>query len=190
MYFYDIFKNLIMKTKDILLVGGGAIIIYLLWKRSKKSKITEDLAGGSGAIGGSSAGIGLPSGGLDLPIGMGLPNLTAGTGVPTEIAVQEGGVITSPTPALVSSPSLTIEDALSGTIKPIKKSDIVAPILQEPAPIKFPKDLGLSQAVLPSTSEENLNPIVRNEQNLISTPSLNASGSGRIINARLYRGVM
>ena len=27
-----------MKTKDILLVGTGAIIIYLLWKRSKKAK--------------------------------------------------------------------------------------------------------------------------------------------------------
>jgi len=60
--------------------------------------------------------------GLGLPAGMDLPNLTAGTGVPTEVAVQLGGVKTEPKPAIVEQPVLSIEEALgTGGIKPIAK---------------------------------------------------------------------
>ena len=60
--------------------------------------------------------------GLGLPAGMDLPNLTAGTGVPTEVAVQLGGVKTEPKPAIVEQPVLSIEEALgNGGIKPIVK---------------------------------------------------------------------
>ena len=60
--------------------------------------------------------------GLGLPAGMDLPNLTAGTGVPTEVAVQLGGVKTEPKPAIIEQPVLSIEEALgTGGIKPIVK---------------------------------------------------------------------
>jgi hypothetical protein len=210
-YFYDIFKNLIMKTKDILLVGAGATIIYLLWRRSQKAKDLKGIAGGNGTIGGASTGAGaITSGatssepeqvyGLNLPAGMGLPNLTAGTGVPTEVAVQQGGIVTTPTPAIATTPVLSIEDALGSGIKPIKDTGITTPVLQ---PIEYPvseprpkpvKSIYISEPVIPNTSEEYSNPpIIRNDSTLFNpSATLNASGSsrGRIINARLYRGVM
>ena len=205
MYFYDIFKNLTMKTKDILLVGAGATIIYLLWRRSKKAKDSQGLAGGNGTIDGASTGA-ISSGGivpisyqqLNLPPNMDLPNLTAGTGVPTEVAVQQGGVPTSPTPAIVTAPLLSIEDALGGGIRPIKTTPAPTPVLQ---PIEYPisqprpkSSTYISQDILPAPSEEYSNNIIKNEQNLGTAPAtLSANGintRGRVINGTLFRGVM
>ena len=194
MYFYDIFKNLTMKTKDILLVGAGATIIYLLWRRSKKAKDSKGLAGLNETTGGATTGA-IPKGGnamplqggrifptglslvstkpeqiypLELPPNMDLPNLSGGTGIPTEVAVQQGGVLTTPI-------------------------------------VKFPDRLiTKSEDVLPASSDEYLNNIIKSEQfgnNIIRNPkdlniasaSLSANGvgsRGRVINGRLYRGVM
>lgn len=60
--------------------------------------------------------------GVGLPSGMDLPVLTAGNGVPTEVAVQQGGVNTTPEPIYVNPPPLGIEDSLIlAGIKPIVK---------------------------------------------------------------------
>jgi len=186
-----------MKTKDILLVGAGATIIYLLWRKSKKAKDSKGLAGLNETTGGATTGA-IPTGGLGMPIkgdtiasglvtsiplvstkpeqiyglelppNMDLPNLTGGTGVPTEVAVQQGGVLTTPI-------------------------------------VKFPDRLiTKSEDVLPASSDEYLNNIIKTEQfgnNIIRNPkdlniasatlSANGVGSrGRVINGRLYRGVM
>lgn len=75
--------------------------------------------------------------GLGLPTGMDLPILTAGTGIPTEVAVQQGGVSTTPTPAITPPPPLGIEESLElGGIKPIIN---VKPFL-EPTIISEPSD--------------------------------------------------
>ena len=125
-----------MKTNDILLVGAGATIVYLLWKRSKKAKDVKSLTGGSGATTGaisSGATTGAISTkpeqvyGLELPPNMDLPNLTAGTGTPTEVAVQQGGVLTNPTPAIVTTPVLSTNDALNGVVNVIPKDDVLPP---------------------------------------------------------------
>lgn len=129
-----------MKTKDILIIGAGATIVYLLWKRSEKAKSLQGLAGGSGTIGGTTGTTttgatttGAVSSepeqvyGLNLPASMDLPVLTAGTGTPTEVAVQNGGVVTTPTPAIVTTPALSTNDALGGVINVIPKTDEVLP---------------------------------------------------------------
>jgi hypothetical protein len=104
-----------MKTKEILLVGAGATIIYLFWKRSTKAKDSKSLVG---TIGGTLPNIqmGKPEDvtiktlppdkiyPLELPPNMDLPNLTKGTGVDTEIAIQQGGVLTTPTPIISDVP--------------------------------------------------------------------------------------
>jgi hypothetical protein len=128
-YFYHIFKFLIMKTKDILIIGAGATIVYLLWKRSKKNNSLESLTGGNGTSGNvTTGGNAMPLQsepeqvyGLNLPAGMDLPVLTAGTGVPTEVAVQNGGVLTTPTPALVTTPAMDSNEALGGLLNVIPK---------------------------------------------------------------------
>jgi len=136
-----------MKAKDYIIIGG-AIALFLLWKQSKTKKVTTT-TGGSGSAGGTGStgatqGFAMPLQGgtsatnepeqvfgLSLPSGMDLPVLTAGTGVPTEVAVQQGGVVTTPTPAIVETPPLAIEESLVlGGIKPIKR-----PLEFEPAPI-------------------------------------------------------
>jgi len=134
-YFYHIFKFLIMKTKDILIIGAGATIVYLLWKKSKKTNSLESLTGGNGTSGSATiegnsmpplGGNAMPLQpeqvyGLNLPAGMDLPVLTAGTGVPTEVAVQNGGVLTTPTPALVTTPAMDSNEALGGLLNVIPK---------------------------------------------------------------------
>ncbi len=130
-----------MKAKDYIIIGG-AIALFLLWKQNKTKKVTTT-TGGSGSAGGTGStgatqGGAMPTSnepeqvyGLSLPSGMDLPVLTAGTGVPTEVAVQQGGVVTTPTPAIVETPPLAIEESLVlGGIKPIKR-----PLEFEPAPI-------------------------------------------------------
>lgn len=129
-----------MKTKDILIIGAGATIVYLLWKRSEKAKSLQGLAGGSGTIGGTTGTTttgatttGAVSSepeqvyGLNLPASMDLPVLTAGTGTPTEVAVQNGGVVTTPTPAIVTTPALSTNDALNGVVNVIPKDDVSPP---------------------------------------------------------------
>ena len=230
-----------MKTKDILLVGAGATIIYLLWRKSQKSKDVKSLTGGIGASTGATTSGTTTSGttlsepeqvyGLELPPNMDLPNLTGGTGVPTEVAVQQGGVITTPTPIISNAPIMSIEDSLSaGNISPIKPilpvvsqspcqqkweyySQTIKPSSQQaydeikskffkdcdgtyiaPSVVKFPKDLSVSQDVLPVSSEEYQSNIIKNKGELYTAPAtLSANGlnsRGRVINARLYRGVM
>jgi hypothetical protein len=139
-----------MKAKDYIIIGG-AVALFLLWKnKNKKVGTSSTTTGGyEGATttavktGGyampkqSTAGTSqvtsfpTPSNepeqinGLGLPTGMDLPVLTAGTGIPTEVAIQEGGVLTAPEPIIVHAPPLQIEEALElGGIKPIKKPQI------------------------------------------------------------------
>jgi hypothetical protein len=225
-----------MKTNDILLVGAGATIVYLLWKRSKKAKDVKSLTGGSGATTGaisSGATTGAISTkpeqvyGLELPPNMDLPNLTAGTGTSTEIAVQQGGVLTTPTPAIVTTPVLSVNEALNGIVNVIPKDDVspprsfptLSPCEQKWAeysamikyasqqayeiakagfiskcegkttepilpvyPVKFPQ-FEVKEDVLPIMVEKTLK-----EQLYTSANGFNSSG--RVINARLYRGVM
>lgn len=136
-----------MKAKDYIIIGG-AVALFLLWQKNKTKKASSSTTTG-GATGGANAGTTTGSGnatagtsqvtsfptptstepeqvfGLGLPTGMDLPVLTSGTGIPTEVAVQEGGVATTPTPAIVHSPVLTIEESLeSGGIRPINKPKI------------------------------------------------------------------
>ena len=122
-----------MKTNDILIIGAGATIVYLLWKRSKKTNSLESLTGGNGTSGSITfGGNAMPLQpeqvyGLNLPSGMDLPNLTGGTGTPTEIAVQQGGVLTTPTPAIVTTPVLSVNEALNGIVNVIPKDDVSPP---------------------------------------------------------------
>ena len=134
-----------MKAKDFIIIGG-AVALFLLWQKNKTKKLStstaeattkEDVSTttGGGTAGGGTAGVGTsqvntfptPTStepqqvfGLGLPIGMDLPVLTAGTGVPTEVAVQQGGVSTTPTPAIVQVPTISTEESLSlGNIRPV-----------------------------------------------------------------------
>lgn len=215
-----------MKTKDILLVGAGATIIYLLWRKSQKSKDVKSLIGGIGASTGATTSGATSSAvtssepeqvyGLNLPSGMDLPNLTGGTGVATEVAVQQGGVTTTPTPAMATTPSLSIEDALGNGIKPIKSipntpceqkwneyAQTIRPASQEAYEqmkatflyqCENPKSYGVSQDVMPNAMEEYQSNMIKNKGDLYIAPAtLSANGlnsKGRVINARLYRGVM
>jgi hypothetical protein len=133
-----------MKAKDYIIIGG-AIALFLYWKNKTKKASTSTTTGGATTNGGVTTGSGTATAGtsqvtsfptptstepeqvfgLGLPIKMDLPILTAGTGVPTEVAVQQGGVSTTPTPAIVHAPPLEIEESLVlGGIKPIVKSPV------------------------------------------------------------------
>jgi len=61
--------------------------------------------------------------GLGLPTGMDLPALTTGTGIPTEVAIQQGGVVTKPEPLI------------SETVIPKPIDNIISPILEPRLPI-------------------------------------------------------
>jgi hypothetical protein len=217
-YFYDIFKNLIMKTKEILLVGAGATIIYLLWKRSTKAKDSKGLVG---TIGGTLPNIqeGKPADvtikalppdkiyPLELPPNMDLPNLTKGTGVDTEIAIQQGGVLTTPTP-IISDGYTTCEQRLNNYAKTIKLStqqeyDVMKANYLNTCEGKLTttqisdptKVFGVSHDVLPVSADEYLNNTLKGTgRDLgIERASLSANGMntrGRVINGTLFRGVM
>ena len=122
-----------MKAKDYIIIGG-AVALYLLWKNKSKKDSTSLTTGGASTSGGSTNGASNEPEqvyGLNLPSGMDLPVLTAGTGIPTEVAIQQGGVLTEPRPAIVQQPLLATEEALtSGGIKPIIR--VNEPILVEP----------------------------------------------------------
>jgi hypothetical protein len=150
-----------MKAKDYIIIGG-AIAIYLLWKNSKNKKVSTSVATNGGiTTGGGTATGGVTSApptsnepeqifGASLPSGMDLPVLTAGTGVATEVAVQQGLGNTTPTPAIVPIKEFgTSEVLILGGIKPIKK-DIVGeteilelpytPIIPIPKPTLTPAE--------------------------------------------------
>ena len=136
-----------MKAKDYIILGS-AVVIYLLWKNSKTKKTTTSsatdggLTTGSGATGGGTTS--MPTSnepeqifGASLPSGMDLPVLTAGTGTPTEVGVQQGLGNTTPTPAITPVKAILTPDALiMDGIKPIKRDVVVATeILDVPTPI-------------------------------------------------------
>ena len=136
-----------MKATNYIIIGGGALALLLLFKNKQKTKAstssttTGGTTTGGTTTGGTTIGGNATAGtsqvtsfptptsnepeqvfGLGLPTGMDLPILTAGTGIPTEVAVQQGGVSTMPTPAITPPPPLGIEEGLElGGIKPIVK---------------------------------------------------------------------
>ena len=126
-----------MKATNYIIIGGGALALLLLFKNKQKTKAsTSSTTTGGTTTGGTTTGATTIGGnatagtsqvtsfptptsnepeqvfGLGLPIGMDLPILTAGTGIPTEVAVQQGGVSTMPTPAITPPPPLGIEEGL------------------------------------------------------------------------------
>ena len=134
-----------MKSKDYVILGI-AVAIYLMWKNSKtKTTTTTTTGNGTGTTGGGVTGGGttMPTSnepeqifGASLPSGMDLPVLTAGTGTPTEVGVQEGLGNTTPTPVIVQTPVLAIEESLElGGIKPIKKDETVQTEVLQGTPI-------------------------------------------------------
>jgi hypothetical protein len=145
-----------MKTKGYVILGT-AVAIYLLWKNSKNKKTTTsttiegvEVTTGGGVTGGGTTT--MPTSnepeqifGASLPTGMDLPVLTAGTGVPTEVGVQEGLGNTTPIPVLAPIKEVSTEDILvmSG-ITPIVKDttpqvlDIPqVPIIPKPQPMEY-----------------------------------------------------
>lgn len=153
-----------MKSKDYVILGI-AVAIYLMWKNSKtKTTTTTTTTGnGTGTTGGgvnsgsvvTGGGTTMPTSnepeqvyGLDLPTGMDLPVLTAGTGIPTEVGVQQGLGNTTPTPIVEPIKQISTEDVLIlGGIKPIVKDttpqvlDIPqTPIIPTTQPTEIPKD--------------------------------------------------
>ena len=126
-----------MKATNYIIIGGGALALLLLFKNKQKTKAstssttTGGTTTGGTTTGGTTIGGNATAGtsqvtsfptptsnepeqvfGLGLPTGMDLPILTAGTGIPTEVAVQQGGVSTMPTPAITPPPPLGIEEGL------------------------------------------------------------------------------
>ena len=134
-----------MKSKDYVILGI-AVAIYLMWKNSKtKTTTTTTTGNGTGTTGGGVTGGGttMPTSnepeqifGASLPSGMDLPVLTAVTGTPTEVGVQEGLGNTTPTPVIVQTPVLAIEESLVlGGIKPIKRDETVQTEVLQGTPI-------------------------------------------------------
>ena len=140
-----------MKSKDYVILGI-AVAIYLMWKNSKtKTTTTTTTGNGTGTTGGGVTSGGVVTGGgttmptsnepeqifgASLPSGMDLPVLTAGTGTPTEVGVQEGLGNTTPTPVIVQTPVLAIEESLVlGGIKPIKRDETVQTEVSQGTPI-------------------------------------------------------
>lgn len=148
-----------MKSKDYIILGS-AVVIYLLWKNSKTKKTTTStatdggLTTGGGATGGGTTT--MPTSnepeqiyGLNLPTGMDLPVLTAGTGTPTEVGVQQGLGTTTPIPVVAPIKEVSTEEILvMGGIKPIVKDTTTPPVLDipqvpiipKPQPMDYPKD--------------------------------------------------
>jgi hypothetical protein len=109
-----------MKAKDYIIIGG-AVALYFLWKNKNKKDSTSSTTEGTTTTGGASN---EPQQvfGLGLPENMDLPVLTAGTGIPTEVAIQQGGVMTQPRPAIIQQAILGTEEALiSSGVRPIPR---------------------------------------------------------------------
>ena len=136
-----------MKAKDYIIIGG-AVALFLYWKNKNKIVGTSTTTGGAstggeGALGGgnrTSLGEGMPNGGTTTGgattiKGANIVDVLGGSirggairgGLDTEVAIQQGGVVTTPTPAIVHAPALEIEESLVlGGIKPIVKPIIKA----------------------------------------------------------------
>lgn len=146
-----------MKTTTYILIGGGAVALFLLWQRNKNKNVISTTAEATAPststattpvnnfapnpvkqVGGAPLNNVAPQTptfpapstnqpeqvyGLNLPASMDLPVLTAGTGVPTEVAVQQGGVVTTPTPAIAPTPPLTTQESL--TLSGVRPSKIL-----------------------------------------------------------------
>jgi hypothetical protein len=139
-----------MKSKDFVILGI-AVAIYLLWKNNKTKKTTTSTTITEGGVTNGTTTISTTGGGTitiptsnepeqifgaSLPSGMDLPVLTAGTGTPTEVGVQEGLGNTTPTPVIVQTPVLAIEESLVlGGIKPIKRDETVQTEVLQGTPI-------------------------------------------------------
>lgn len=132
-----------MKAKDFMIIGG-AVALLLLWKNQKDKIVSTSSTNGATPFNESTSQVDsfptFPSSepeqvyGLNLPTGMDLPSLTGGTGVSTEVAIQQGGLVTEPAPAVVHAPPLGIEESLQlGGIKPIVRD--VTPIDNTPRPV-------------------------------------------------------
>lgn len=132
-----------MKAKDLIILGG-AVALFLLWKNQKDKTVSTSATNVATPTTGATSQVNsfptLPSSepeqvyGLNLPTGMDLPSLTGGTGVSTEVAIQQGGLVTEPAPAVVQAPPLGIEESLNlGGIKPIVRD--VTPIDNTPRPV-------------------------------------------------------
>jgi hypothetical protein len=154
-----------MKAKNYIIIGG-AIALFLLWQKNKTTKLsTSTIAEGETATTETSQATSTSSEpeqvfGMGLPSGMDLPILTAGTGVPTEVAVQQGGVVTTPTPAIVSSPILSIEESLQfgGIIPMVKPFKPYSPIYETTELPNATPNIGLATAPTFELSENS--PIV------------------------------
>jgi hypothetical protein len=132
-----------MKAKDFIIIGG-AVALFLLWKNQKDKTVSTSSTNVATPTNGATSQVDsfptLPSNeaeqvyGLNLPTGMDLPALTGGTGVRTEIAIQQGGLVTEPAPAVVQAPPLGIEESLQlGGFMPIVRD--VTPIDNTPRPV-------------------------------------------------------
>lgn len=175
-----------MKTTDFILIGG-AIGLFLFFKNKNKENQTiintNNIPNASPTKPPVTSQVNTfpvlqPSVDsqvatqLIVPVTMDLPNLTAGSGVPTENALQQGGVLTTLTPLIVPSPNLTIEESLqSGGIKPLVKPfkplfpNYESDVLPQ-QDINNPQIVDNSNALIGLAPPENLN----NSENL-SSPS-------------------
>lgn len=212
-----------MKTKNILLVGSVALILYLLMKQKKNTNFQSNLTNSDTNSGGASASSPiLPSQntsnepeqvyGLNLPSTMDLPVLTPSTGVPTEVAVQQGGVDTTLTPAIVIPRPLPTTDVVSAINVIPRETQTVNSSVSIPssntASVSLPSNDTVNPAIQPRPRAEIIdlpeieptgtgiltgNPrMVSSLPNLNTNTMLNANGKqkGKIIKAKLYRGVM
>ena len=141
-----------MKAKDYIIIGG-AVALFLYWKNKNKIVGTSTTTGGATTGGATTGGAtttgatttggtttggtttgGTTTGGATTIKGANivdvLTDIRGGSirgGLDTEVAIQQGGVVTTPTPAIVHAPALEIEESLVlGGIKPIVKPIIKA----------------------------------------------------------------
>ena len=142
-----------MKAKDYIIIGG-AVALFLYWKNKNKIVGTSTTTGGATTGGATTGGAttggattggatttggtttgGTTTGGATTIKGANIVDVLGGSirggairgGLDTEVAIQEGGVVTTPTPAIVHAPALEIEESLVlGGIKPIVKPIIKA----------------------------------------------------------------
>ena len=164
-----------MKATNVIIIGGGAIaLLYFLKNRKVKTisiakpNVTTTPTTGGARTGGATAGtsqvtsfpIVEPSNepeqvfGLGLPTGMDLPILTAGNGIPTEVAIQQGGVNTTPEPVKeISQPIQRIDNI----IEPIRfpNPNIIDPIsIEVTNPSVFTKEPNYVAPAMPNIFEQ------------------------------------
>jgi hypothetical protein len=176
-----------MKSKDFVILGI-AVAIYLLWKNNKTKKTTTSTTITEGGVTNGTTTISTTGGGtitiptsnepeqifgVSLPTGMDLPVLTAGTGIPTEVGVQQGLGTTTPIPVVAPIKEVSTEDVLvMGGIKPIVKDNSI------------PQALDIPQTPIIPTTQPTETPIsiIKDERrsecgNSFSVPNFDKEGS-------------